>query len=49
MLLRYPECDSPLNVDVATLIRQGDRVGWEGVVRFWCQEKRWEGDGEGRR
>jgi len=42
-LLAYPEVDSPLNVDVAGLLREGDRVGAEGLVRFWCGEKRWEG------
>lgn len=42
-LLRYPEVDSPLNLDVAGLLKQGDRVGGEGLVRFWCGERRWEG------
>ncbi len=46
-LLRYPDVDSPLNVDVAVLIRTGDRVAAEGLVRYYCWEWRWEGDGEG--
>lgn len=45
-LLAYPEVDSPLNVDVAALLRNGDRVGAEGLVRWCCREWRW---GEGRR
>jgi hypothetical protein len=47
-LLRYPDVDSPLNVDVAVLIRTGDRVAAEGLVRYYCWEWRWEGDGDGR-
>lgn len=43
MLLAEPAVDSPLNVDLAGLLRGGDRVGFEGVVRFWCGERRWEG------
>ncbi len=42
-LLAYPEVDSPLNVDVAVLLKEGDQVGGEGLVRFWCGEKRWGG------
>lgn len=45
-LLVYPEVESPLNVDVAALIREGDKIGAEGLMRFWCGERRWEG-GEG--
>lgn len=47
MLLQYPDVESPLNVDVAVLLRNGDRVGAEGLVRWCCWEWRWEGDGEG--
>ena len=48
-LLRWPEegVDSPLNVDLAALMRSGDRVAWEGMVRFWCEERTWEGHGLG--
>lgn len=42
-LLTDPEPDSPLNVDVASLLRQGDRVGAEGLVRFYTGEYRWQG------
>lgn len=42
-LLTEPEVDSPLNVDVAQLLREGDAIGAEGLIRFWCGEKRWDG------
>lgn len=42
-LLGEPGVDSPLNVDVANLVRQGDRVGARGLVGFWCGEERFEG------
>lgn len=44
-LLGDPGLDSPLNVDVANLLREDDAVGWEGLVRFWTAEKRWAGEG----
>lgn len=31
------EPDSPLNVDLAKLYRDGDAVGAEGVVRFYTR------------
>ncbi|RAK95731.1 putative ubiquitin conjugating enzyme (UbcJ) [Aspergillus ibericus CBS 121593] len=40
-LLTDPRPDSPLNVDVAALLRDGDLVGWESLVRFWTGEERW--------
>jgi peroxin-4 len=46
-LLGEPGVDSPLNVDVAGLLRQGDTVGARGLVGFWCGEERWEGGLEG--
>ena len=46
-LLLDPVAESPLNVDVANLYREGDGVGAEGLVRFWTGEKRWRGEGEG--
>jgi peroxin-4 len=46
-LLLDPVSESPLNVDVANLYREGDLVGAEGLVRFWTREKRWSGEGEG--
>lgn len=40
-LLTDPRPESPLNVDVAALLREGDLVAWEGLVRFWTEEERW--------
>ena len=40
-LLSYPVVDSPLNVDVAVLLREGDNIGAEGLVRWCCREWRW--------
>ena len=42
-LLAYPEVDSPFNVDIATLLKSGDKIGGESLVRFWCGEERWGG------
>lgn len=44
-LLTDPQPDSPLNVDVAALLRDGDIVAWESVVRYWTSEERWTGGG----
>jgi len=38
-MLANPGVDSPLNVDVAALLRQGDSVGAEGLVRFYVGER----------
>lgn len=38
MLLACPETDSPLNVDVAALLRQGDRVAATRLVECWCAD-----------
>ncbi|KAM3522571.1 hypothetical protein NHJ13051_005604, partial [Beauveria bassiana] len=40
MLLSCPETDSPLNVDVAALLRGGDVVGTRRLVELWCSEDR---------
>jgi peroxin-4 len=45
-LLSSPGLDSPLNVDIANLYREGDAIGAEGLVRFWTAEKRWAGEGK---
>jgi peroxin-4 len=37
-LLGYPETDSPLNVDVAALLRDGDAVGARRLVELWMRE-----------
>ncbi|OGE49598.1 hypothetical protein PENARI_c020G11852 [Penicillium arizonense] len=44
-LLTDPQPDSPLNVDVAALLRDGDIAAWESVVRYWTGEERWKGAG----
>jgi peroxin-4 len=46
-LLSDPGLDSPLNVDVANLYRDGDTIGAEGLVRFYTGDKRWGGEGAG--
>lgn len=38
MLLGCPGVDSPLNVDVAALLRGGDEVGARRLVEYWIQE-----------
>ncbi|UNI14482.1 E2 ubiquitin-conjugating enzyme [Purpureocillium takamizusanense] len=38
MLLGCPETDSPLNVDVAALLRQGDILGTRKLVECWCAD-----------
>lgn len=42
-LLAYPAPDSPLNLEVAALLREGDVVGAEALVRFYCEEEKWRG------
>jgi peroxin-4 len=42
LLLGCPETDSPLNVDVAALLRAGDAVAARRLVEFWVH------DGSGR-
>lgn len=43
-LLGEPGTDSPLNVDAAALIREGDAIGARGLVGFYCEEERFEGE-----
>ncbi len=43
VLLAHPEPDSPLNVSVAALLRQGDRLGARRLVELWCREERFDG------
>ncbi|KAK9421667.1 putative Ubiquitin-conjugating enzyme [Seiridium unicorne] len=45
ILLGCPETDSPLNVDVAALIRGGDSMGARRLVEFWVSDDggRYEG------
>ncbi|KAK3329414.1 ubiquitin-conjugating enzyme/RWD-like protein [Apodospora peruviana] len=42
MLLAYPEINSPLNLDVAALIRAGDRLGARRLVQLWVEEEKYE-------
>ena len=42
LLLSSPEPDSPLNVDVAALIRAGDALGARRLVEFCAREFRYE-------
>jgi peroxin-4 len=39
-MLANPGIDSPLNVDVAALLRGGDAVGAESLVR-WAAAESW--------
>lgn len=43
LLLTVPDPDSPLNPDIAVLMRNGDLAGWESIVRYWTEEERWQG------
>lgn len=43
MLLGCPEVDSPLNVDVAALLRDGDVLGARRLVELWVGEERYKG------
>ncbi|KAK3336790.1 ubiquitin-conjugating enzyme/RWD-like protein [Cercophora scortea] len=43
MLLACPAVDSPLNVDVAALLRDGDDLGARRLVELWVEEERFEG------
>ncbi|DAA77516.1 TPA_exp: Uncharacterized protein A8136_6062 [Trichophyton benhamiae CBS 112371] len=40
-LLTDPSPDSPLNVDVAALLRDGDLLGWTRLVKYWTATERW--------
>ncbi|KAF2137494.1 uncharacterized protein K452DRAFT_257560 [Aplosporella prunicola CBS 121167] len=46
-LLTSAEPDSPLNIDIAQLFRQGDKLGAESLIRFYTATERYEGP-EGR-
>lgn len=43
MLLSAPGIDSPLNIDVAALLRDGDELGARRLVELWVEEERFEG------
>lgn len=42
-LLAQPGTDSPLGVEVAALLREGDVVGARALVGYWCGEERFDG------
>ncbi|KAF2646187.1 ubiquitin-conjugating enzyme E2 [Massarina eburnea CBS 473.64] len=42
-LLTSAEPESPLNVDIAQLLRQEDYVGAEALIRFYTETERWDG------
>jgi len=42
-LLTSAEPDSPLNVDIAQLFRQGDLIGAEALIRYYTEIERWDG------
>jgi peroxin-4 len=44
MLLGMPGVDSPFNVDVAALLRDGDALGARRLVELWAEEERYEGE-----
>jgi peroxin-4 len=44
MLLSTPGVDSPLNVDIAALLRDGDVLGARRLVELWVEEERFEGE-----
>ncbi|KAH7329293.1 ubiquitin-conjugating enzyme/RWD-like protein [Stachybotrys elegans] len=39
MLLSCPEVDSPLNVDAATMLRNGDAMATKRLVEYWCSDE----------
>ncbi|KZF23666.1 putative ubiquitin-conjugating enzyme [Xylona heveae TC161] len=41
-LLSDPEPDSPLNVDIAQLLRAGDKLGADSLVRYYTREFRYK-------
>lgn len=43
-LLGEPGTDSPLNVDAAALLRDGDRIGARGLVGFYSDLERFDGE-----
>ncbi|KAF2666940.1 UBC-like protein [Microthyrium microscopicum] len=42
-LLQSPEPDSPLNIDIAQMERQGDWLGAESLIRYYTSTLRYEG------
>lgn len=44
LLLTEPNPDSPMNVEISILLRDGDVAGYESVVRYLTEEQRWVED-----
>lgn len=42
-LLTSAEPDSPLNIDIAQLFREGDNVGAQALIRFYTETERYDG------
>jgi peroxin-4 len=42
-LLTSAEPDSPLNIDIAQLFRQGDHVGAQALIRFYTETEKYYG------
>lgn len=40
-LLDLPGLDSPLNVDLAAMVRSEDHAGVEALIRWCCEEYRY--------
>ena len=45
MLLSCPGIDSPLNVDIAALIRTGDTLAARRLTEYWCTQEKGRYDG----
>lgn len=45
MLLSCPGVDSPLNVDVAALLRAGDHLAARRLTEYWCTQENGRYDG----
>ena len=43
-MLTSAEPDSPLNIDVAVLLREGDLVGANSLIRYYTRVFRYEGE-----
>jgi peroxin-4 len=38
LLLQDPEPNSPLNIDISNLLKNGDKKGYEGLIRYYTQK-----------
>ncbi|GAB1310323.1 E2 ubiquitin-protein ligase peroxin 4 [Madurella fahalii] len=44
MLLSCPAVESPYNVDIAALLRDGDTLGARRLIELWVEEERFDGE-----